>query len=224
MATFVDRPAQTPLSAGSFSAWLRRVRTAQLDDEGIDVPCGGCDACCRSSYFIHIGPEETETLTHTPGELLFAAPGLAKGNVLLGYDKNGRCPMLGGDGCSIYEHRPATCRTYDCRVFAAAGIAADREPISQRVRGWVFSYPTDDDRREHAAVQAAARFLQEHGGCFPGGAVPSSPAQVALLAIKVYGVFLGHPVEPGGTGRACRDEEIVRAVAHAREEFEAGRP
>ncbi|MFA6001077.1 MAG: hypothetical protein WC828_03075 [Thermoleophilia bacterium] len=39
-------------------------------------------------------------------------------------DCDGCCPMLIDGGCSIYEHRPLTCRIYDSRVFAAAGIVA----------------------------------------------------------------------------------------------------
>ena len=211
------------LLAGRFSAWLRRTLIAHVEDSGADVPCGECIACCRSSYFIHIGPEETQTVARIPGELLFPAAGLPKGNVVLGYDEHGRCPMLIDAKCSIYEHRPLTCRTYDCRVFAAAGIAADRAEITQRARRWKFSHPTKDDRDQHSAVRAAARFLQEHAEYFPGGAVPSSPAQVAILAIKVYDVFLKDDDESGKSGRASSDAEVARAMMEANEKFEVRR-
>jgi hypothetical protein len=214
---------QRDLPAGRFSSWLRRTRSAQVSEDGADVPCGECTACCTSSYFIHIRPEETQTLTRIPGELLFAAPGLPKGNVLLGYDENGRCPMLRDDKCSIYEHRPLTCRTYDCRVFTAAGIAADRALITQRARRWKFSHSTKDDRDQHSATQAAARFLQEHAVCFPGGAVPGDPAHVAILAIRVYDVFLRNNDESGKTGRVSPDPEVAKAVMEADEKFEARR-
>ena len=36
-----------------------------------DVPCNGCTACCRSSQFVHVGPDEADTLAHIPAELLF---------------------------------------------------------------------------------------------------------------------------------------------------------
>ena len=186
------------------------------------MPCGECTACCTSSYFIHIRPEETQTLARIPAELLFPAPGLPKGNLLLGYDENGHCPMLSDGGCSIYEHRPLTCRTYDCRVFAAAGIAADRALITQRARRWKFSYSTEDDRRRHSAVRAAARFLQEHAECFPGGAVPGDPAQVAVLAIEVYNVFLKRD-ESVKAGRVRPDAEVATELVEASEKFEARR-
>ena len=152
---------QHDLPAGRFSSWLRRTRSAQTKEHGTDVPCNECNACCRSSYFIHIKPEETRTLTRIPRELLFAAPGLPEGNLLLGYDENGRCPMLFDDKCSIYEHRPRTCRNYDCRIFPATGLGAgddDKALITQHVQRWKFSYPAERGRRQHSAVQAAAMF------------------------------------------------------------------
>ena len=185
------------------------------------MPCGECTACCTSSYFIHIRPEETQTLARIPGELLFPAPGLPGGNLVLGYDENGHCPMLSDGECSIYEHRPLTCHTYDCRAFAAAGIAADRAAITRRARRWQFGYSTEDDRRQHSAVQAAARFLQEHAECFPGGAVPGDPAQIAVLAIKVCDVFLKHNDESVKTGRVAPESEVAKAVMEANETFEA---
>jgi uncharacterized protein len=214
---------QQELPAGSFSSWLRRTLAALLEDSAADVPCGECDACCRSSYFIHVGPEETQTLSRIPRELLFPAAGLPPGNVVLGYDEDGRCPMLKPGGCAIYESRSLTCRTYDCRVSAAAGTAADRPAITRQARRWKFDYPTEDDRREHEAVRAAARFVKEHAECFPGGVTPDNPAQVALLAIKVYEVFLTDEDGSGAQGRASSDPEIAAAVVETNEEFEAGR-
>ena len=210
------------LPTGRFSSWLRCTRSALQQESGVDVPCGECTACCTASYFIHVEPGETQTLARIPAELLFAAPGLAAGNVLLGYDKHGRCPLLVAGKCSIYEDRPLTCRSYDCRVFAAAGIAADRDLITQRARRWRFDYRTSADRDQQAAVQAAAEFLRERAACFPGGAAPDNPAQIAVLAVKVYEVFLEHAGEPGTSGRVASDADVARAVVRANEEFEAG--
>ena len=214
------------LPAGRFSSWLRRIRSAQVTENGADVPCGECNACCRSYYFIPIRPEETEALTRIPRELLVAAPGLPAGHVVLGYDEQGRCPMLIDNQCSIYEHRPLTCRSYDCRIFPAAGVAAGDEgkaPIAQRIRRWKFSYPTPRDRNQHTAVEAATRFLRERAECFPAGVIPSDSTQLAILAIKVYGVFLKRTNEPGKTGRVSPDREVAEAVREANEKFEARR-
>jgi uncharacterized protein len=216
-----DMISQQYLPAGCFSSWLRRTRLALIKGNEAVVNCGECKACCTSSYFIHIKPEETRTLSCINKKLLFPAPGQPKGNVLLGYDKNGCCPMMMDNKCSIYDNRPLTCRSYDCRIFTAAGIAAgddDKTLITQRVRQWKFSYPAWRDRDQHSAVQAAAKFLQEHAECFPGGAVPGSPSQLAILAIKVYKVFLD---EPGKTGCLSSNIEVAKAIMEANEKFEA---
>src|ERR1700675_3707326 len=101
-----DVTKREELPAAGFSSWLRRTRNAQMEKGSASVPCGECVACFTSFYFIHIGPEESQTLNRIPKELLFPAPGLPKGHVLLGYDEKGRCPMLVDGKCSIYEHRP----------------------------------------------------------------------------------------------------------------------
>lgn len=211
------------LPAGEFSSWLRRTRAALVEEGGADVPCAECSACCTTSHFVDVGPEETRTLARIPRELLFPAPDLPQGSVLLGYDENGRCPMLTDGRCSIYDERPSTCRTYDCRVFAAAGIAADREPITRQARRWAFSHLAPADRDEHEAVRAAARFLREHGECFPGGSGPHSPVQLALLALTVHEVFLEPGGKPGAPGRAASDADLARAVLAANGRFEAAR-
>ena len=110
-----------PLPAGKFSDWLDGMLAALRGESDADVPCNGCTACCTSSQFVHIMSDETDTLAHIPPELVFRAPGLPIGNVVLGHDENGHCPMLIDGACSIYEHRPRACRTYDCRIFAATG-------------------------------------------------------------------------------------------------------
>jgi Fe-S-cluster containining protein len=77
--------------------------------------------------------------------------------VVLGYDERGHCPMLIDGRCSIYEHRPRACRTYDCRVFAAAGVEADQAAIALRSQRWVFSYPEPGDRALQEAIRRLAR-------------------------------------------------------------------
>jgi len=165
------------------------------------VPCGDCTACCTSSQFVHIGPDETETLAHIPASLLFPAPGLPRGHVLLGYDERGHCPMLVDGRCSIYEHRPRTCRTYDCRVFPAAGINADADKvfIVRQSRRWNFSFPTHEDAVEHEAVRAAASFLEARRDALPIASRPANATQLAVLALDVYPLFLARDDRAGRT-------------------------
>ena len=159
------------------------------------MPCGGCTACCRSSQFVHIAPDETDTLAHIPAALLFPAPRMERGHVLLGYDERGHCPMLTDRGCSIYEHRPRTCRTYDCRIFPATGLAVDhgdaaKADIARQARRWRFAFPADDDHRRSEAVRAAAAACQGAASRAPAGVVPPTTTQVAVRAIETYEEFL----------------------------------
>jgi Fe-S-cluster containining protein len=152
---------------------MRRALRGELASE---VPCDGCTACCTSSQFVHIGAGETDTLAHIPAELVFPAPRLPPGNVVLGYDKNGHCPMLVDGACSIYEHRPRACRTYDCRVFAATGVAIEdraQAAIAQRAGRWRFEFPAQADRVEYEAIRAAARSVRE----------PANATEHALRAV-----------------------------------------
>ena len=139
----------------------------------------------------------------------------------MGYDEHGRCPMLLGGNCSIYAHRPHTCRRYDCRIFAATGLAAgddEKSEINERVRQWRFSYPGHLDRREHDAVLAAAAFIAGNPECFPDGMVPTAPSHLALLAIKVYAVFLAPRDEPDDP--ESRKWEIAREVVEESRKFD----
>jgi uncharacterized protein len=197
-----------PLEAGEFGAWLAATRRALRHEADAGVPCGDCCACCSTSHFVHIGPDEAETLAEVPGELLFAAPGMPAGHVVLPFDARGRCPLLDEGGrCTIYAQRPLTCRTYDCRVFAAAGLDADREEITARALRWRFTCPAPEDSALQAAVAAAAHWISAHAAAFPGGAVPDDPAQLAVLAVRVAGVFV-----PDGPAAAGADDAMIAAA------------
>jgi Fe-S-cluster containining protein len=185
--------ATDAVAAGEFSEWLRGTEVSlQLPTDGAHVPCGACRGCCRSSMFIRIAPEETRTLERIPAALLFPAPGLPAGHVLMGYDEHGRCPMLVENTCSIYADRPQTCRDYDCRIFAATGVPVDeasQREIAARVSAWVFEYHDDRGRDEHRILKEAAAFLRAKRDLFPPGLVPAYPVQLAALAVRVYRLF-----------------------------------
>src|SRR5690349_17026309 len=118
------------MRAGPFGAWLAAARASlRGEGPGIDVPCGDCRGCCTSSMFVHIRPGETGTLAVIPKRLLVRAPGQPRGQLLLGFGEDGCCPLLQDRECSIYEQRPRTCRDFDCRIFAAAGIEAGRQAV-----------------------------------------------------------------------------------------------
>jgi hypothetical protein len=206
--------------AGDFGAWLAATARAVRGDATADVPCDGCTACCTSSQFVVVGPDETETLARIPPELRFPAPRRPAGTIVLGYDDRGHCPMLVAGACSIYEHRPQTCRTYDCRVLAAAGVDLDdddKAEIAARARSWRFTYPTAADRVAHEAVKAAARYVADHPDRLPDDAVPVNATQRAVLAVEVHGAFLVD--EPAGPAVvADPPAEAVRVFLTARKD------
>jgi hypothetical protein len=177
------------LDAGDFSSWLSNMQSALRGERAADVPCGECTACCTSSQFVHIAPDETETLAHIPPELLFPAPRMPPGHVVLGYDERGHCPMLVDNRCSIYEHRPRTCRTYDCRIFPAAGIAVDGDKplIARQVARWRFSFRSDADRTGYKAVQAAA-----------ASTGPPGPGNLVDRAVRAVAETVPTPAAPDG--------------------------
>lgn len=207
------------VAAGAFGAWLQEVRASLRGTGGTHVPCGDCVGCCVSSYFIPIRPEDEAARKRISPELLVTAPGLQEGHRLMGYRSDGTCPMLSAGQCSIYEDRPQTCRDYDCRIFAAAGIDAggpDKHVINRRVHAWRFTYGSDQERLTHSAVRSTASFIQASKASFPGGRAPTAPTGIAVLAVKAYGVFL----DPGVKDKS--DAEIAKAIVEASRAFDSG--
>ncbi len=193
-----EAPADTELPAGDFSAWLHGIERALRGAGDSDVPCGGCTACCTSSQFIHIDADELATKARIPAELQFPAPRLPPGHVILPFDERGHCPMLVEDSCSIYEVRPRTCRTYDCRVFPATGVEitdAAQGAIARRAARWRFDLPTAADEIDRASVRAAATYVRDRGDELPEPVVPVNATQAAVLAIRLRDAFLGR-VDP----------------------------
>jgi hypothetical protein len=200
------------LPAGNFSEWLRDMRRALAGDGGMDVACGDCVGCCTSSYYIKVRSKESRALAAIDPRHLDPEP-TAAGDRIMGFASNGHCHMFANGGCTIYADRPETCRSYDCRVFAAAGMPAggdDKSVINERVARWRFEYASDTDRIEHGAVRAAANYLRQHPVRFPNGRVPSRPSDIAVLAVKTYRVFLDPP---------ANDPDIARAIVEANREF-----
>ncbi|MET0535430.1 MAG: YkgJ family cysteine cluster protein [Steroidobacter sp.] len=175
------------------------MRRSLKGDEGMDVPCGECVGCCVSGYSVQLRPEDQRARTQIPTELLVSPPGFPTGHMTVPPRPDGACPMLDAGRCTIYHVRPQTCLDYDCRIFSAAAIEAGKPIIDKRVREWRFSYPTEADRLEHAAVTAAATFIREYRDSF-AVRVPATPMGIAVFAIKAYSVFL----DPAANNRDAR--------------------
>ncbi len=201
-----------------FGEWLTATLATLQRDVPADVPCGDCNACCRTSHQIHIRPGEKHARKRLPAEYLSVARSLPPGYLLLGFTDTGACPVLIDGRCTIYEDRPLVCRTYDCRMYAATGVEADKAEIAGRVRSWRFDYPSGQDRALHDAVLAAVRFIREHPACLPSEAARQQPIRVATLAVAVHDRFLAGATV-GIRRRAVTDRDRILAVADANEEL-----
>jgi Fe-S-cluster containining protein len=214
--TGVAQTLPARIDAGDFAVWLAQTRGMLRGEAGPEVPCGSCVGCCVSSYPVPVRAHESASLAAIPIQYLAKS---ANHYALIIALPDGRCPMLNAEstGCSIYAHRPLTCRDYDCRIFAAAGITAgadDRSVINARVREWRFSYRNASDRLTHEAVKSAAEFIRTEAHRFQGRA-PTTPTGIAVLAIKVYPVFLD-----SGT-RTSSPERVVQSILETSREFDS---
>jgi len=204
------------IPAGAFGEWLERFRASLLGNAGSSVPCGDCRGCCISGYSVQIRPQDEGARALIPKELLVRAAGFARDELTMASRPDGTCPMLRDSECTIYPSRPQTCRDYDCRVFAAAGLAAggqDKMVINRRVSEWIFSYPAESDRVAHAAVKAAAAFIAAKRSQFPGQRAPTGATGIAVLACEAYRVFLQSDIHERS------DEEVARLILAASREF-----
>jgi hypothetical protein len=170
--------------AGSPTTWLRQTRRRLEGTNDFarraDVPCNGCKACCYT-HKVHVLParERPEDLRHM-NIVPDPNPDTGRGETghMLAKREDGACSHLGPDGCSIYAHRPAACREFDCRTAAVIGMrfdfsaGKDKAPAGvapvdmDRVAPlWEFHPVTEDDKQLHIALQyGAAVFARQHEG------------------------------------------------------------
>jgi uncharacterized protein len=207
-----DPPARA--DAGSFGLWLASMRAVLRGERDADVPCGDCIGCCVSSYPIPLRPEDVRARAEVPEQFLLGTSAQGK-RWLMGFREDGRCPFMQQRKCEIYADRPRTCRDYDCRIYAAAGLLPDgnRDVIEQRVREWKFTFNSEAERLEADAVRRAAQFIRAHHSLFPAGVRAGSATAAAVLALKVYCLFL--PDEP-----SCTPLETAQRVMQQARSFD----
>jgi len=181
-------------NAGKFSVWLEALKGSLEGRNSVNVPCGECIGCCTSSYFIHIKPTDIETLKYISKNIRFPAPNLPKGHYILGYDKNGHCPMFKQGKCSIYDFRPETCRQYDCRIYPATGLSLENDDnhlIFEQSKNWKFDVSSDYDLEAFHAVKSATQFIIEKKEYFPYNLIPGNKPEQAIFAICISDIFKG---------------------------------
>jgi Fe-S-cluster containining protein len=62
------------------------------------------------------------------------------GELVLQRRADGACAHLGEQGCTVYEHRPSACRSFDCRAFSAMGLV-EHSDTNHRTPHWEFAAP-----------------------------------------------------------------------------------
>jgi hypothetical protein len=127
-------------SLGSVVTFLRN-RGRDLRDKVATVPCQGCTACCRDPDFrAVIRPDERAHFPEAVSDDQFGW--------VLPRRPDGSCIHLIDDRCSIYERRPAGCRSYDCRWLNLFGLIPNQGPVLEAVKKWQpFTLETPDDKR-----------------------------------------------------------------------------
>jgi hypothetical protein len=194
------------------------MRAVLRGEQEADVPCDGCVGCCVSAYPIPLRPDDRAALQLIPEEFLqWPTPG--GGLARMRYRADGSCPMLRERQCTIYRDRPRTCRDYDCRLYAAAGLEPDgmRPVIQERVREWQFEFADALERAQADAVRQAAAFIRDHAAAFPAGVRAHSATAAGVLAVKVWQVFVDREVPAGAPG------PVVLEVLEAARQFDAGK-
>lgn len=182
---FPDPPER--VDAGSFGQWLAAMRAVLRGERDADVPCGDCVGCCVSAYPIPLRPGDVRARAEVPEQFLLGT--MAAGERwMMGFREDGSCPFMEAGRCGIYTDRPQTCRDYDCRIYAAAGLVPDgnRAIIERRVKQWEFSFASAEEREAAAAVRRAARFIQENAALFPSSLRAGSATAAAVMAIKCF--------------------------------------
>ena len=79
--------------------------------------CADCHACCRSGYVIGLSTAEAKQIAHT----------VIDGHAVLMPDKDGVCPHFIDNKCTVYKVRPQSCRSFDCRDLAFAGLLVNED-------------------------------------------------------------------------------------------------
>lgn len=97
--------------------WLSNL--TRMDEVTVELPplqCNGCRACCMMEQ-IELHPE------HGDDPSLYETVAV-NGKIRFKPREDGKksCRYLGANGCTIYEKRPITCRSFDCRVYMLAKL------------------------------------------------------------------------------------------------------
>ena len=79
------------------------------------VDCGTCTLCCRNDAIV-LHPEDGDDPTQYK-TINAVHPFSGKPIQMLAKGPDGNCIYMGEGGCTIYERRPAVCRSFSCAAL-----------------------------------------------------------------------------------------------------------
>lgn len=88
----------------------------------VDVPCGGCTACCNYGL-IFLAPDEDISQYET---VRATNPQTGSEGDTLAHKPDGSCVYLGKSGCTIHARAPRICKEFDCRMMYLALTRQER--------------------------------------------------------------------------------------------------
>jgi Fe-S-cluster containining protein len=151
-------PGDKPV--GSVTTYLRKLHQGAVRGQ-VDVPCGSCNACCRSAH-IHADllPHELKDFPDAvPISDLIGSP--ESSGFALPKNADGSCSRLIDGKCSIYPRRPLSCRVYDCRIDLLIGMTDDDPIMQEAIAQWKgLEFKTREDRLYLTAARLA---VMDHG-------------------------------------------------------------
>ena len=146
---------RTARNAGDPVRFLRQFRS-RTDRSVASVPCAGCTACCFCAQIdFDSAMERPADLAH----LDFAQ--IDGGRVRLSKRPDGSCVHLIDGNCSVYEHRPQPCRSYDCRSAALVSMT-DNFGDGRFSPAWIFEATTEEARILRTGFQVLSAEYKAH--------------------------------------------------------------
>lgn len=146
------------------------------------VPCNGCTACCRGDQAVELNADHGDDPDlYGPENLAIQFFGKSgRSGVVLMRRPNGDCTFLRKGRCTIYEKRPAACRSFDCRRIRAAVTRDQRRTMVQERLFTREVFAAARDRMhtlrllpEEAGIQAElGDFLMDRSGRATGRVKP----------------------------------------------------
>lgn len=141
--------------SGSVTTFLRKLAHGEKTGN-VKVPCGQCNACCRSKY-IHADLLPHELADFPEAVKVDMSASKRSSGWALPKKEDGSCVHLIEGKCSIYDRRPHSCRTYDCRLYLLTGaIPVYDEAMAEAIKQWApLKLNTTEDKQFLLAARLA---------------------------------------------------------------------